>query len=131
MSATYNPDSPDSRGQVRLLASDTDVADPFFQDGEIDVFLALEGANVRRAAALALETIAAQQTLLLKKLTLLNQVSTDGPAVAKALRERAAELRRAATEAEARDGAVFDVAEMALDESSYAEIVYSAALRGA
>lgn len=130
MTATYTPESPTDRDKVRLLAADTDVADPFFTDEEIALFLSLEGSNIRRASAMALEAIAGQQVLLLKKLTLLNQITTDGPAVAAALRARAKELREQASESEIRAGSVFDVAEMSVNEFTDSEILYNAVLRG-
>lgn len=87
-------------GQVRLLISDTDLdgdAGPVFQDEEIDAFLALEGDDVRRAAAAALDAIAVNEVLVLKRIETLD-LKTDGPSVAKALREQAAALRAQADE---------------------------------
>ena len=81
-------------GQVRLLA--TDSTEPaLFADADILAFLEIEGDNIRRAAALTLETIASNETLVSKKITT-QSLSTDGPAVSDALLKRAAELRKQA-----------------------------------
>lgn len=81
-------------GQVRLLAVDTsdNTEDQIFNDQEIDAFLALEGGNVRRAAALAIETIATNEALVLKVIRTLD-VQTDGAKLADSLLKRAKVLR--------------------------------------
>lgn len=84
-------------GQVRLLIADTDEANPILTPDQIDAFLSLEGDEVFCAAALALETIAVDQALVLKVIRTLD-VSTDGAKVAAELRARAAELRQRATD---------------------------------
>ncbi len=97
MAFTYDLDT--SRGQVRLLISDTAVSDPtlqLFTDAEIDVFLALH-ANVKRAAALALDTIAANLAMVMRVMKS-GQDSTDGKATAEALRAQAKALRAQADE---------------------------------
>lgn len=78
-------------GMIRLLITDVDETTPLFQDAELNAFLTMEG-GVKRAAAAALETIARSEALISKKITTLN-LSTDGPAVAKELRESARQLR--------------------------------------
>ena len=118
-----------SIGQVRLLATDSDANNILFQDDEIDVFLSLEGANVRRAAALALETTARQEALLLKKIESLD-LKTDGPALAKELREQAKVLRAQAEEVDAGEGGLFDVAELVYDPFSARERLFNQRLRG-
>lgn len=86
-------------GKIRLLITDTDEAFPLFTDAELGALLALEGGNLKRGAALALETIATSETLIGKKITT-QDLSTDGPAVAKELMARAKVLRgQADTEA--------------------------------
>lgn len=126
MAFTY--DVATSRGQVRLLATDTDVDNPIFTDAEIDYFLTLYSDNVRRAAAKALDTIAASQVLTLKVMRLLD-IQTDGAKVAASLQATAAQLREEATAFE--DGASFDIAEMVVNDFSYAERINAQALRGA
>ncbi len=82
-------------GQVRLLITageSNDLDAEIFTEPQIEAFLALEKANVFRAAALALETIAVDQVLVLKVIRTLD-VQTDGAAVAKALMARAVMLR--------------------------------------
>lgn len=89
MAITVDPTTP--IGQVRLLV--TDVAEPaLFDDTQIEAFLTMEGNVIKRAAAAALETVARSEALISKKITTLN-LSTDGPAVAKELRESARQLR--------------------------------------
>jgi hypothetical protein len=82
-------------GRVRLLISDVDTASPTFTDAEISAFLALEGGNVRLAAAQALDTIASNEALVSKQVRTMD-VSTNGPAVAAELRARARALREQA-----------------------------------
>jgi len=89
---TYDLTSP--TGQVRLLINDTSD-DPAFSDGELLGFLALESQNVKRAAAQAIDTIADDEALTAKVVTA-EGLSTNGPAVAAALRARAASLREQA-----------------------------------
>lgn len=84
----YDPSS--DAGRVRLLIND--IACQVYADDEIDAFLDLEGGNVRLAAALALETTAANEALLSKVITT-QDLRTDGAAVAKVLLDRAARLR--------------------------------------
>ena len=88
----YDPST--DAGRVRLLITDTsdDPAVQLFADDEIDTFLLLEGSNVFRAAALALETVAVNEALVLKVIRTLD-VQTDGAKVADSLMKRAAGLR--------------------------------------
>ena len=95
-------------GMVRLLCTDLNDASPLFTDAQITAFLTAEGGNVKRAAALACETIAVSELLLSKKLTTGDGLSTDGPAVARELRERAAMLRTQAQQTED-DTAAIDI----------------------
>ena len=118
MAFTYNVAT--TRGQVRLLCTDTDVAGgapaQYFQDDEIDFFLTAMSGSVLRAAAIALLTIAAQEVLLMKRIRLLD-LQTDGPAEAEALRALADRYQEKADLAEAADaGGTFDYAEMVVDE---------------
>ena len=87
-------------GMVRLLATDLDDATPLFTDTQISAFLTAEGSTVKLAAALALETISTSEALVSKKITTGDGLQTDGPAVAKELRERAAMLRAQARQAD-------------------------------
>src|SRR5258708_31123537 len=121
MSFSYDPTT--TAGQVRLLITDTDSANALFSDEEITAFLALESGVVRRAAAMALDVTAASQTLLLKKITLLD-LATDGPALGNALRTQATALR----EQEEVVGS-FDWAEEITSEVGYRERIWNQALR--
>jgi hypothetical protein len=89
------PPPAEEQRRVRLLISDTDPANRFFSTLELDDFLAMNGSNVRRSAAQALDTQAANEAMVSKKIRT-QDLSTDGPAVAEALRKLAAELRRQA-----------------------------------
>lgn len=78
-------------GKVRLLISDVDDANPVFADDEINTFLGLAG-GVMLAAAVALETIAVNEALLLKYVRS-RGLDLDGPAVARELRQQAKQWR--------------------------------------
>jgi hypothetical protein len=99
-----------AQGQVRLLLNDVDEANLVFSNGEIAAFLSMEGDNVKRAAAQAIDTNADNEALASKVLKD-HQLSTDGAKVADALRKRAVELRRQADagDADSDDGAYFEI----------------------
>ena len=102
-------------GKVRLLIPDRVETDFIYSDEELEAFLGLEGSSVKRAAALALETIASDQAYTLKAIKLL-QLTTDGPKVATALMQRATKLREQAEVDEATEaGGGFDIAEWVLN----------------
>lgn len=90
-------DTAEPVGMVRLLITDVDEAFPLFTDAQLTALLSAEGDVVKRAAALALETVATSETLIGKKITT-QDLSTDGPAVATALMKRAEALRKQADE---------------------------------
>lgn len=90
MGFTFDPST--DLGKVRMLCTDTDPANPLFDDGTIQAFLDVENGVVKLAAAQALDTIANSQALLLKK-TVIGDLQTDGPALAAALRAGAKNLR--------------------------------------
>jgi len=115
VSFTYTAGATD-KDDVRLIIRDTDtvtVANQFFSDEEIAAFLALNSGDVRYAAADALDTWASNEAMVTKAVTLLD-ISTNGPAVATALRTHANKLRELADAASLASDAGFDVAEMAL-----------------
>lgn len=93
--ATEPPPPTQDQDDVRLLIADTDPVNRIFSTRQIAAFLRLNGDNVRRAAAQALDTIASNETLVSKKITT-QDLSTDGPAVSASLRAQAKELRRQA-----------------------------------
>lgn len=82
-------------GQVRLLISDVDEAKPILDDTQINGYLTLNGANVRRAAADALDAIADSETLV-SKVIRTQDLNTDGSKVADSLRKHADRLRQQA-----------------------------------
>lgn len=86
-----------SESQVRLLIGDTEQE--IFEDTEIEAFLTINEGSIKRAAADALDTIASSEALLSKKISTQDR-STDGPAVADALRKHADALRARAKEEE-------------------------------
>lgn len=122
MAFTYDVST--DRGKVRLLITDVQEANPLFQDAEIDAFLTLN-TSVRMAAAAALEVIAASEVLVLKKIVNLD-LETDGPAVARELRELAKQLR-------AQDSSIgaFDIAEQIHDPFTEREYWFKQAQREA
>ena len=94
-------------GQVRLLTADLDEAAPLLTDEQLGGYLALHEGNVLRAAADVLEAMATSEVLLARKIRT-QDLQTDGPAVAAALRAQAETLRVRA-----------DVADAAAAESSF------------
>jgi hypothetical protein len=99
-------------GKVRMLIPDRDEPNAIFQDDEIQAFLDLNDASVKRAAAEALETIASDQALTLKVISTLD-LTTNGASLSSALLERAKVLRTAADLAEeGEDDVLFDYAEI-------------------
>ncbi|UIU47069.1 hypothetical protein [Microcystis phage MinS1] len=105
---------PTPADMVRFLVNDVRLADVtgnVFSDAEISTYLALEGGNVKRAAAQVLDTIADNEALASKAIRT-QDVATDGAKIADSLRKRAAELRRQADEADADEGFFFDVIDL-------------------
>ncbi len=104
----YTYESEDRR-RVRLLINDVVTTSPetvVFTEAEIDRFLAVEDGDIKLAAAQALDTIADNEALVSKAIAT-QDLKTDGPKVAEALRKRAAALR-----AQADDDGYFDVVTM-------------------
>ncbi len=115
-------------GKVRLLITDTDNDSPIFQDEEINAFLAMND-GVKRAAAAALDVIASNQVFVLKVIRTLD-LSTDGAATARALREHADQLREEAAVTEAGEEGLFDYAEMVTDAFTARQRLRNQVLRG-
>lgn len=116
-------------GQLRLIIFDTNATTHTFEDGELLAFYALEGSSVKRAAALALETMASNEAMTLKVIKLLD-LQTDGAKVADSLLKRAAELRKQAdADDAAADGGAFDIAEMVVDDFTFRRRVWNESLR--
>ena len=125
MAFTYDLSS--DRGKVRLLITDTDHDNEIFSDSEVDTFLSLtavDGSNdINLAAAVALETIAASEALVQKKIKLLD-LTTDGPAVANSLRAAAKILRD-----QSENESYIDWSEMSLNQFAARDIIWNDALR--
>lgn len=115
-------------GRVRLLIPDTNAAAYVWEDDEITALLAAEGNVVKLGTALALETMASNEAFVQKVIKLL-ELTTNGPATAKALMDRAARLRKQAEDELADAG--FDIAEMVVDDFAYREFIEKDALRNA
>ena len=98
-------------------------------DADLATLLTLEANDDRLAAAQALDIIASSEALVAKKIKLLD-LETDGPAVAKALREHAQRLRDQAAAAVGEVAAI-DWAEMVVDDFSARERIVAEAIRGA
>ena len=123
MSFTYDPAT--DAGKVRLLISDTQDANHIFEDAEIQSFMDIQG-DPRLAAAMALESIASSQILLLKVIGMTNGISTHGDKMGKALQDLAESLRKRVDEDYA-----FDWAEMVSNSFSERDRIYKQFLRGA
>jgi Arc/MetJ family transcription regulator len=131
MAFTYVPGT--LLGNVRMLVPDrvSGAGNYFFEDDEITAMLALEGNNVKRTAALCLETMAADEAYVQKAIRILD-LTTNGPAVAASLLQRAKALREQADREEMADeGGAFDVAEMVVDTFSYRKRLRNEMLRDA
>lgn len=78
----FSTDLTSDIGKVRQLITDLDADNPIFPDDQmIQNFLDLEGGSLKSAAALAWETIAGSQALLLKVIQLLD-LKQDGRSTA-------------------------------------------------
>ena len=90
----------DAKDRVRLTISDVGGEDGesfLFSNEEVETFLDMRNGNVLLAAALALRTIAGNETQVAKRIQFL-ELQTDGPAVANSLRTLATELEQVAHE---------------------------------
>jgi len=113
-----------------MIIPDRNQATALFTDEEIQAMIGLEsGGHLKRVAALALETIASDRTMVLQVITT-NGLSTSGEAVARALMKRSAALREQAMEEEAaQSGGSFDWAEQVTGSFSYRERNWSEIMR--
>jgi hypothetical protein len=124
---TYDPTTP--RGQVRLLAIDTQQDFAAYTDADIDAFLTLSGSVVLLAAAQALDTTAANAALTQGKSSI-DGVMLNGEVIALALHTQAMELRRQFHEADDGSGASpITWAEMVVDEFTYRNRLINEMLR--
>ncbi len=103
MSFTY--DISTTSGLVRRRINDVDETSPIFNDAEISAFLAVEGDDWRKGAALCLETIASSEALIQKVIRTLD-LQTDGAKLGAELRAQAAGLRAQAAAGITTGGAI-------------------------
>jgi hypothetical protein len=124
---TYDVSTP--AGQVRLLCTDRDANNQAFQDDEIQAFLNLNGGSVILAAAQALDQLASNEAFIQGKIKL-EQLETDGTALAAALRTQADKLQKQYAEGigDPTD-AGYDYAELLLDVFSERQIWINRSLR--
>lgn len=94
-------------GKIRLLIADLDPDAPLLADDVLEGYLSLNGENLYRAAADALDAMATSEVLISRKIRT-QDLSTDGPAVATALRQQAASLRAKADAEDASGGDYFE-----------------------
>lgn len=131
MAFTYDPaDLSSDVAKIRAMVPDNQAATYLFEDEEIAAFLAIEG-HIKRATALALETIASNEAMVLKVIRTLD-ITTDGAKVSDALLKRAAALRQQVKEeiAEADEQPAIDIAEMVVDSFTWQERLHKQSLRG-
>lgn len=117
-------------GKIRAIIPDNNATSYVFEDDEIEAFFAIEGSSLKRATALALETIASNEAMVLKVIRLLD-ISTDGAKVADSLLKRAALLRKQADDEEVAADAGFDIAEMVFAPFGYRQHLNNESMRGA
>ena len=128
MTYTYDPTT--NIGRVRRTIPDRVEANAVWTDEEIESFLLDEEGDWRRATALALETIASDQLLVLKVVKVQN-IETNLDRAMIAMLKRAQALRDQSKEADAADGSAFEIAEVVVDANQYRERVGNQVLRGA
>lgn len=126
---SYSADPTTDIGKLRLLCTDRRADNVIFQDEDYTALLTLEGNNLKRTAALALETIATDQVLVLKVMTTLG-LSTNGQAVANALLARAKVLRDTAAFDEDQLGGGWDIAEFVLNNWQAEDRLINTAIQG-
>lgn len=124
----YTYDLSTDVGKLRLLLPDSNAAAYVFEDADLEAFLSIEGDSLKRATALALETIASNEAMTLKVIRILD-LQTDGAKTSDALLKRAGLLRSQAADEEAGDGMGWDVAEMVVDDFTWRERLLKQAQR--
>jgi hypothetical protein len=126
----YTYDLATDIGRVRRTIPDRTEQDAIWSDEEIASFISDEGGSWRLATALALETIASDNLLVLKVLRVQN-IETNTDKMAQALMQRATKLREIDTAFDSDDGGDFDFAEVVETEFQLRERLYNQALRSA
>lgn len=126
MSFTYEPTT--NIGRVRRTIPDKVELEAFWSDEEIQSFLNDEGGDWRRACALALETMASDNLLVMKVIRV-QDVETNTDRMAKLLMDRAKNLRELSAIEDSTTGDSFEVAEVVVTDWQFRERVYNQALR--
>lgn len=126
--AGFTLDEDTDIGAVRMIVQDINAEQALFNDKAITRLLTLNGNDIRLAAAAALDIMASNQAMILKVIRLLD-LSTDGAAVARALREHASQLRKDVAETDSVEGGLFDYAEMVTNAFTARERTWYQALR--
>jgi hypothetical protein len=108
-------------GKVRLLVCDIDDTRQVFTDDQIQAFLDLEGGNVKRAAAQAIDTNADNEALASKVLRS-QDLSLDGAKVADAMRKHADRLRSQADVEDEEIGSFFEIVDTVDPGPCYPEL---------
>jgi len=127
--AGFTLDETTDIGAVRMIIQDKDIEQALFSDAAIMKLLSLNGDDIRLASAAALDIMASNQAMILKVIRLLD-ISTDGAAVARTLREHANQLREDAQLADAgEEGGLFDYAEIVTNAFTARERVRNQILR--
>src|SRR5688572_26467878 len=108
---TYTYDPTNNIGRVRRIIPDKIEDSAFWTDEEIESFLTDEGGNWRKATALALETMASDDLLVLKVIKVQN-IETNTDRMMNAMLKRAKQLRDDAATEDANTGDDWDVAEV-------------------
>ena len=126
MTWTYDPTT--DLGKCRLLCSDTDSTRQIMSDEDLAAFIVMAG-HYMPAAAMALDSIAANEVLSLKILNIMG-MSTDGASVAKMLMARAQKIRDDYMRYSAANGPGFATAEMPDGTFSWDEKILKEYMRG-
>ena len=98
MTFSYTTSSPTVRDKVRLLIGDTNASLYVFEDGELDMLLALDANDPTLAAARALRIIAADEAKLVTRFSV-NGTTVDRAGKVKDLLASAEALEKMATTA--------------------------------
>lgn len=124
--STFPPDPETDVGLCRVLIPDTEQhidpqypAEPashMYEDWQLTAFLKLNGDKIKAAAADAIDALATNEAMVSKKIRT-EDLQTDGPAVANAMRLHATALRAA----QARE----DLAEDMLDSFNVIDFIQS------
>ena len=127
MTSTY--DLTTIPGQIRLNTFGDDSDNPIFQDEELQAFYDQEQNRIKLACARVLNVVAARQAYILKVQTNMG-LTTNGAQLAAEFRAQAKQLRDEDAYDQATltdDDTGFDIAQWAVDDPSYREIVINSA----